>query len=104
MIGDRDPEKHTAKECFLTPEWVPRELMYHTYEMYDTVPERPSNLDEMLEIAGVLGAGFRYVRVDLYHLDGQILFGEMTFTPASGYGKWNGDEQYLVGSWIHLDG
>lgn len=103
VIGDRDLARHTAKECFLTPEWIPGELMYHTYEMYDVIPEKPENLFEMLEIARILGADFRYVRVDLYNIDGRILFGEMTFTPASGLGKWKGDEQYTVGSWINLD-
>lgn len=102
VIGDRDLEKHTAKECFLTPEWIPGNLMSHAYDRYDTIPEKPSNLDKMLETAVVLGEGFKYVRVDLYNIDGQIKFGEMTFTPASGYGKWDGDEQYLVGSWINL--
>ena len=78
--------------------------MYHTYDPYEVIPTRPSGLEEMLEIAGILGKDFRYVRVDLYNLDGQIRFGEMTFTPASGYGKWNSNEQDdLVGSWICLD-
>ena len=90
IIGDRNLQTHKAKECFLTTDWVPEELMYHTYDMYETIPEKPANLDEMLRIAHVLGEGFRYVRVDLYDLDGQIMFGEMTFTPASGFGRWGG--------------
>ena len=102
VIGDRDFENHTAKECFMTTEWISQNLMSHAYKKYDVPPEKPSNLSEMLDIARLLGSGFRYVRVDLYNLDGQIKFGEMTFTPASGYGKWDGDEQYLVGSWIDL--
>ena len=103
VIGERNLERHTAKECFLTLDWVPREPLYHTYTEYDTIPEKPENLDKMLEIAGKLGEGFRFVRVDLYNLDGEIKFGEMTFTPASGFGKWDGEEQYTVGSWIHLE-
>lgn len=103
VIGDRNLEKHTAKECFLTPKWTPGELMYHTYDSYEEIPSRPSNVEKMMEIAATLGKDFQYVRVDLYNLDGQILFGEMTFTPASGYGRWTGSEKYLVGSWICLD-
>lgn len=103
LIGERDLENHRAKECFLTPEWVPEELMYHTYDMYDVPPEKPDNLEEMLKIARVLGEGFRYVRVDLYNSDGKILFGEMTFTPASGFGKWEDIQSAkIVGSWIKL--
>ncbi len=102
IIGDRDLVNHKAKECFLTPEWIQQELMYHTYDMYDNVPAKPYNLDEMLKIARLLGNDFRYVRVDLYDLNGDIKFGEMTFTPMSGFGRWNGDERFLVGGWIEL--
>ena len=91
VIGDRNMAKHTAKEAFLDLNWQPQELMYHTYESYEQIPKKPSNLDEMLEIASILGAEFKYVRVDLYDIEGEILFGEMTFTPASGYGKWGGE-------------
>ena len=51
---------------------------------------RPDNLDEMIEKAETLAAGFPQVRVDLYRMnDGHIYFGEMTFTPSSGVAKWN---------------
>ena len=102
VIGDRDLVNHTGKEAFLDLNWQPQDLMYHTYDMYEEIPERPENLDEMLRIAKVLGTDFRYVCVDLYDIDGTILFGEMTFTPASGYGKWEGQAAYLVGSWINI--
>lgn len=46
---------------------------------------KPNNLDEMLEIASKLSKEFPHVRVDLYNLDGEIYFGELTFYPWSGY-------------------
>lgn len=46
--------------------------------------EKPINFDTMLYIAEVLGKGFRHVRVDLYNVEGQIYFGEMTFFHYSG--------------------
>ena len=46
----------------------------------------PGNLSELIEVAETLAEGFPHVRVDLYRLnDGRIYFGEMTFTPSSGY-------------------
>lgn len=102
VIGNRDLQKHTAKECFLTVDWKAEELMYHTYDMYEEIPPKPEKLEEMLEIARKLGEGFKYVRVDLYDLDGSIKFGEMTFTPASGFGRWR-NNQFTVGSWIIID-
>ena len=45
----------------------------------------PANIGEMITVAEKLSMGFPFVRVDLYNLSGTILFGEMTFYPASGY-------------------
>ncbi len=46
-----------------------------------TLP-RPERLEEMLQCAESLAAPFPFVRVDLYHVDGRIVFGELTFTPS----------------------
>jgi hypothetical protein len=43
---------------------------------------KPTNYEQMLSVASKLSAGFDFVRVDLYNVDGRIYFGEMTFTPA----------------------
>lgn len=47
--------------------------------------KKPKNYDKMIEIASELSKGFPQVRVDLYNIDGQIYFGELTFTCAGGY-------------------
>lgn len=46
---------------------------------------KPVNFEQMIEIAKILSEGFIFVRVDLHNVRGKIYFGEMTFTPASGY-------------------
>ena len=38
----------------------------------------------MIEAAEILGAKFDFVRADFYEVDGQPLFGELTFYPGSG--------------------
>lgn len=48
---------------------------------------RPKNLGKMFEIASLLSKGFPFVRIDLYNIEGNIYFGEMTFFPASGLDK-----------------
>lgn len=50
--------------------------------------ERPSNFEDMKDIARMLSRGFDFVRVDLYSVQGQTRFGEMTFTPGAGYGRF----------------
>lgn len=49
---------------------------------------KPANLDEMLLIARKLSAGKRFLRIDLYNVNGMVYFGEITFYPASGMGKF----------------
>ena len=43
---------------------------------------KPEHLEEMLAMAADLSADFKFVRVDLYELEGKIKFGELTFSPA----------------------
>lgn len=60
--------------------------------------ERPSNFDEMIEIARILAKNFPHVRVDLYNIDGKIYFGELTFYNGSGYKGYEPDEfDFIVG-------
>lgn len=53
---------------------------------------KPETLEEMLRIARTLSEGFPAVRIDLYDIDGRIVFGEMTYFPWSGYMKFQPDE------------
>jgi len=62
---------------------------------------KPSNWEKMVEIAERLAAGFKYVRVDLYNVAGHIYVGEMTFFPAEGCYKEDG--QRLLGRYLDFD-
>lgn len=52
---------------------------------------RPQNYDEMISIAEKLAEGIPEVRIDLYEINGQVYFGEMTFFSQSG---WDTDITY----------
>ena len=45
---------------------------------------RPAHLDEMLEVARLLSAGFPHMRVDLYDTPAGVRFGEITLYDQSG--------------------
>ncbi len=45
-------------------------------------PEKPKNLEKMLELAKILSKDVPMVRIDFYNVDGRIYVGEMTFTPG----------------------
>lgn len=52
---------------------------------------RPLNFNSMVECAEKLSEDFPYTRVDLYNINGDIYFGELTFYPGSGYGSFKPD-------------
>ncbi|MBD5290055.1 MAG: glycosyl transferase [Bacteroides sp.] len=65
---------------------------------------RPKNFDKMIEIARKLAEGTKFIRIDLYNIQGKILFGEMTFFPAAGLGKFTDEEWDIkIGNMIKLD-
>lgn len=53
---------------------------------YDGFPndEKPDNGDELVSVAEKLAEPFPFVRVDLYNVDGRIVFSELTFHSGGG--------------------
>ena len=62
------------------------------HSQFETLYPKPENLKKMLEIASALAKDFPFVRVDLYNVDGNIYFGELTFYPWSGYVEFTPQE------------
>lgn len=54
--------------------------------------ELPDNLKKMIALAESLSKNEPFLRVDFYNVNGKIFFGELTFYPASGLGKWTSEE------------
>lgn len=64
---------------------------------------KPQNLDNMFNIAQTLSMNLPYSRIDLYNIDGEIYFGEITFYPASGFDSNLLEEtDVLFGNYITL--
>lgn len=64
----------------------------------------PENLKEMIRHATTLSQNIPYVRIDFYDVCGKVYFGEITFFPASGMGKFTPNEwDCTLGSWINLE-
>ncbi len=65
---------------------------------------KPADLDKLLDIARLLSEGTKHLRVDLYVVNGQIYFGEMTFYHMSGLetfvpSKWD----KILGEYIKIN-
>ncbi len=65
--------------------------------------ELPEKFEEMKEIAALLSEGFPFIRVDLYEVNGNIYFGELTFYPSAALERFQPEEwDGILGSWIEL--
>ena len=57
----------------------------------------------MLDICRNLSKGIPFVRVDLYYVNHRIYFSELTFSPGSGFAKFEPAEwERRIGEWIQL--
>jgi hypothetical protein len=64
---------------------------------------KPDNLDDLLKVATILSEDFPFVRVDLYNVENEIIFGELTFYPWSGYVQFKPDSfDYELGDKFEL--
>lgn len=94
----KDEARHAEHRRYLFDrDWNPLPFDFN-HRRGPSEPEPPATLPEMVEMAERLGAGFEFVRVDLYELHGRIYFGEFTFFPAGGIGRFNPPQaDYTVG-------
>lgn len=103
-IGKRNLKKHTGYQNNFDMNWNRLDWTFEDYPQFTYDVPKPDNLQEMIDIAKKLSEGFWYVRVDLYDLEGRVLFGEMTFTPSSGLypyrGTWNYEMDRKLGALI----
>lgn len=102
-VRDRSKGKGQSLHRWYDLDWNLQNLDLD-YRDEKKVPEqRPEQLDRMLEIATILSKGMKHLRVDLYLVNGQIYFGEMTFYHMSGLEKFEPKEWDLkLGSYINL--
>lgn len=63
----------------------------------------PSQINKMFKLAEILSKDIPFLRVDFYQANNHVYFGELTFFPATGMGKWTDDKWDIeLGSWINL--
>lgn len=66
-------------------------------------PPCPSNLSTQLMIARKLSNNLPFVRIDLFEVNGKTYFGEITFYPLSGMGRFNPKKwNNILGNLINL--
>ena len=65
--------------------------------------EKPKNLKMMIDMAEKLSGKYPFVRVDFYNDNGDIIFGELTFTPACSCAPYYNDQSNeLLGDMLKI--
>lgn len=85
VFSDRMMYTHIVNEMLYDMDWVAHPEWYdeRNKKLYKSSRiSKPVCWEEMKEIASILSKGFKYVRVDLYIINGCPKFGELTFTPG----------------------
>lgn len=73
------------------------------HENASIAPIKPKSFDKMKQLASKLSEGIPQLRVDFYEVEGQPIFGEMTFYHFSGMVPFCPQEwDEMFGSWIQL--
>lgn len=75
----------TARISFLTLDWQFAPYERRDYKPFEELPPKPSRFDEMTEMCRKLAKGKRFVRIDLYQIEEEVYFSEITFYPCGGF-------------------
>lgn len=83
--------KEGLKVTFYDTNWKRMPFERH-YPASKVEIEKPRTYDEMVELAEKLSMKIPFVRVDFYEILGKIYFGELTFSPGSGFEEFSPNE------------
>ena len=83
--------------------WEPLEFETIGIKKHLGPVEIPKNHEEMTRVATKLAEGFPFIRVDLYNLQGKIIFGELTIYPTDGRMEFYPDRyNKIIGDYMDL--
>lgn len=72
---------------YYTLDWHWFEVQSGQHQIYKNAL-KPKHLDEMIDIAKTLSAGFPFVRVDFFDTNEKLYLAELTFYPGGGFAKY----------------
>lgn len=102
IATDRSKGEHSVCFDFFDEDFNHLSLL-HGHPNAKQIPNKPSKFEEMKEIARTLSKGIPHIRVDLYEINGEVYFGELTFSHWGGFMPFiPPDWDLKFGEWIHL--
>ena len=87
ICNDRSKGGNSAHVMTYDLDWNahPEFSVFNSDYLRGEIMPKPKNFEEMIQVAEKLSKGFPELRVDLYNVQGQIYFGELTFTSQGGF-------------------
>lgn len=98
--GSADEGKE--KETFLDLNWDFTSFKRKDYPEHAIKPRKPMTFSRMVEFSRLLSRGIPFLRVDFYEICGSLYFGELTFTPGSGFIHFSAGADEELGELISL--
>lgn len=104
LIADRTTDETID---FYDRQWIHQEFIGLNPDVHHSgkIEACPVNYEEMLYVADKLSTSIShpFVRIDLYNVNGKVYFGEVTFFPGSGFGRFSPNKwDRILGDMIHL--
>lgn len=78
--------------AYMNEKWELLNIRRKGAGVVETAPPKPEKYEDMLRIAQKLAQGFTFIRVDLYYVNGQVYFGELSFYPNNGFVRYETEE------------
>lgn len=98
--GKHNPE---AKRNIYNKEFVLQDFTVARENFDPKLVQKPSNLEEMINVAEKISEPFIFCRVDLYNNKGEIKFGEITFYPGGASQQFSSEQADLkVSGWLNI--
>lgn len=90
-------------EDFFTSNWESLDIRRPAHPNSSAEIAKPAELPEMLTLAKKLSENIPFLRVDFYIIEHRVYFSELTFYPASGFGKFVPEQwDEKLGTWLQL--
>ena len=102
ILVDSPLYRRNRENVFFDPDWKEIKLTKYDEKPPHPLPEKPDNLEEMIDVAQRLGKNIDFARIDLYDTTQGVVLGEVTVYPDGGlpntptfcpvFNQWLGDQ------------
>lgn len=83
---------HNKTYTYYDQNWQLLPIVRYGMPRASELQEKPEKYTEMLEVAKKLAEDFNFMRVDLYYVNNNIYFGELSFYPNNGFIRYQTNE------------